>query len=91
LLISRFWNAAASPSNRPLGHVQFERIVLRTRMPAVERKPENSAIEEVVDGDPLTLRWNQPNQPAHGLLIGYSIGKMGKMVTLFVRRLRTNV
>ncbi len=42
-------------------------------MPAVERKPENSAIEQVVDGDSLTLRWDQPDQPAHGLLIAYSV------------------
>ena len=42
-------------------------------MATVTRMPENSAIEQVVDGDSLTLRWDQPDQPAHGLLIAYSV------------------
>lgn len=46
-------------------------------MLTIDRKPENSAIEEQIDGNGLTLRWNQPSQPARGLLIGYSVAIVG--------------
>ncbi len=42
-------------------------------MLAIAEKPADSAIEEIVEPDALTLCWNQPSQPAQSFLIGYSL------------------